>query len=666
MLAIDFETYPISEEQPYPKPVCLSYAGNGTSGLLSYGEIESFLDKKLDREVLIAHNSVFECNVIYAWYPSLRNKLLRALDEGRIICTKINEQLINLQRKQQKQRFNLAALVEYYLNKDISDTKGEDTWRTRYHELYDIPISNWPQEVIDYAVNDSVLTYRVYSRQEKLKTREIVKAEFYLNLIASKGMYIDASRVDQLEEEIYTLLQPHYKLLIDKGILTAVKGRRRPKTEAKKLKSHVTDIVDTPLYTPKGNVRHDHEALHQYLLETNDEVIGAYLNVIKYDKVLTAFISRLKNNTKIRTQYSALVSTGRTSSSTCRFYPSVNIQQMPRTVERMTWDVRNCFVPRKGYQLCSIDYAGLELASTAHQLKKTFKKSKLCDTLNAGEDPVDMHSMFACRIASIKWGRKVTYEEFVKNKKEKEYAQIRQLAKPINLGFPGGIGYDTMRKLLLKDGIKTSLKVLETSPNQRVLYHAWKRLRTEFPNLRVARLGKDTFAIVEDELVLLKKELFKLYPDLELFLKDHHLRYIDGKNFRWVKNEYGEWEKEPAYYYNQYGINRKWCTYTSFCNGYLMQTPSAVGAKKMVCDVTKKYLNSDKVNVLAFIHDEILFEVVDSSEKYAIIKDIADIMIDSMQSVLSNTRICVEASLMDYWSKSNEIWGTTVSKKNIS
>ena len=87
-----------------------------------------------------------------------------------------------------------------------------------------------------------------------------------------------------------------------------------------------------------------------------------------------------------------------------------------------------------------------------------------------------------------------------------------------------------------------------------------------------------------------------------------------------------------------------------------MQTPSAVGAKRMVCDISKKYLNSDAVNMLALIHDEIIFEVVDSEEKYAIIKDIAHQMIDSMHTILSKVRICVEASLMNYWSKSDEIW----------
>lgn len=655
-IAIDYETFLISEEHPYPKPVCLSYAGNGTTGLLMHDEIEEFLSDILDKEHIIAHNANFECGVTYAWYPNLREKLINALSSGKIICTKLLQQMGDLQAEKRLHNYSLAGLIKHYFDKDITATKGEDAWRMRYNELYGVPLVEWPQEAVDYAIDDSIWALRVYQRQKKLNIKGTVEAEFHLNLMAAHGITTSQERVNVLEDEIYENLQPQYKYLLEKGILSLRKGVRRPKTEAKILKEYIKENIPEVLYTPKGNVRHDGEALQAYYTATEDKVIESYINISQYDKVLTAFVSRLKGNELIRTQYSALVSTGRTSSSTSRAYPSVNIQQMPRSVKGMTWDVRNCFIPRPGYQFVAIDYAGLELASTGHQLSKFFKRSALCETINSGITPIDLHSNFAKEIASIKWNRKVTYEEFVANKKKPEYAAIRQLAKPINLGFPGGIGYDTMRTLLLRDGVQTHFKVLEESSKKAPLWHAWRQLRGEFPSLRVCRLAKDKWAIVEDELVFLKKTLFRLYPDLELFLKDSHLRFLDGDNFRWTKNDYGEWEKEPAYTYNIYGINRKWCTYTSFCNGYLMQTPSAMGAKKMVCDISKKYHNSKAVNLIAFIHDEIIFEVVDSEEKYAIIEDISNMMIDSMQEVLTNVRICVEASLMNYWSKSDEIW----------
>lgn len=663
MIAIDYETFPISEEHPYPKPVCLSYyRDEGFKGILAADEIEKWLQQYLNEDILIAHNASFEVGVTYTWYPNLREKLKGALRWGKIRCTMIQEQLLKLQKKKAKVKDDLATLVEQYFQVDISTTKIGDSWRLRYGELEGMPVSEWPKEAYEYSLMDSVWAHKIYTAQNRVDCQPSIEAECYLNLMGATGFEIDTDRVNQLETEIYKYLEPMYKLLIEKGFFTVKKGQQRPKVESKIIKAYVEENIEAVMYTPKGNVSCKGEHLELYVLNTEDEYLNAYLKVLEYDKVLTAFISRLKNSKLIRSSYSACKSTGRTSSKSSKLYPSVNIQQMPRQVKGMTWDIRNCFVARKGHKLVSIDYSGLELASTGHQLGKFYTHSALHKTINQGNVPTDLHSVLAAQIATIKWGRKVTYEEFFKNKKEKEYAEIRQLAKPINLGFPGGIGYDVMRGQLAKEGVATKFQVLEKGRDEKALQRAVFKLKSDYPNLRVARLSTNEFAIVEDELVGLKRVLFDTYPELEYFLKNDHYKFIDGDNFTWVKNDYGEWEKEPAYTYNIYGIHRNWCTYASFCNGYLMQTPSAVGAKRMVTRLCREYMGSREATMLAFIHDEIIFEVVDSVEKYDIIKNIGYKMIEYMQTVLSSVRIAVEASEMSYWSKSGGDWETILWK----
>ena len=251
---------------------------------------------------------------------------------------------------------------------------------------------------------------------------------------------------------------------------------------------------------------------------------------------------------------------------------------------------------------------------------------------------------------NIKERTNVTYEEFVSNKKKEPYKHYRQLAKPINLGFPGGIGYDTMRSILAKEGIFPKLIVLDKANHEESL--TWKRdvTRKEGYPTRIRRTGFREFQLVYDELVLLKGELLNLYPDLGDFLSDYHNKFLTGET-KMVKDEWGEWVQEPMYRFEVDGFRRDWCQYTQVCNGMLMQSPSAVGAKKAVVKIMKAYSNSNAVRPLAFIHDEILFEVLDSKNFYAIIQDLSEIMIDEMQTVLDSVRVVVEAEASDYWMK---------------
>jgi len=63
MIAIDYETYLIGNGAVFPKPVCLStYDGKDTS-LLNSQDAYAFLSEKLNKELIIAHNAVFECFV---------------------------------------------------------------------------------------------------------------------------------------------------------------------------------------------------------------------------------------------------------------------------------------------------------------------------------------------------------------------------------------------------------------------------------------------------------------------------------------------------------------------------------------------------------------------------------------------------------------------------
>lgn len=640
LVAFDFETHRIDENNIFPKPVCVS-SFNGRDAFLYRGfdEMREGLKIVLSSHTAVAHNLSFECGVIYYHFPELRDMMFKALEEGRLVCTKINEQLNSVTQEKPKNKFDLASLVLDYFKEDISDTKTEDSWRLRYNELEGV--KDWPQEAIDYALGDSIWAYKLFCKQRKMAYELSVKSEVYLNLMASTGMAVDRERVDTLEREVDAHLKPHYDFLISKDMCELKKGKVTKKV--KSLKDYIVSLGVDLRYTKKGGVAVDAESIEVYLGQKQDDILQAFRDIAVYEKAKSAYINRMKGADTIYTSYSTVKNTGRTSSSGSKFYPSLNVQQMPREVPKVSYDIRNCFIPRPGKKIVSIDYAGLELCSTAHQLYKYYGWSKMRDTLNEGVEPTDMHSKLAARIKGV------SYEEFLAHKKE--WKPFRQLAKPINLGFPGGIGYDTMRHQLWQDGISTVFNVLHTEKRKQDLNYFYYQLQA--PDIRIARINKNEWALVQDELVKLKRDFFDLYPELEMFLKESHKKFLT-KNTKWVKNDFDEWEEEPMYKYDIYGFKRDWCTYTAFCNGYLMQTPSAIGAKKAVNKTMFTFHDNPDITPLAFIHDEILYEVTEG--RYDLVEQAAWIMVDEMQSVLNSVRITTEASVMDQWQKADGFW----------
>lgn len=645
-IAIDFETYLIGDDSIFPAPVCLStYDGTNTQ-LLDKHEARIWLSEHLNKDTLIAHNAVFECGVIIKHYPELTNMILDALDNDLIYCTKISESLWNIQREKALFGLTLAGLIKHYFDTDISASKGEDAWRMRYSELDGVPLSEWPKEATEYAIDDSIWAYKVFLEQKYIPQGLALKSAVYLNLMGSEGFLINQERALLLEKEIWEFLTPRYDYLVKEGFCKYISKQKQPQKQIKKLKAYVEGLGVNLMYTNKGQIATSGEALSSYLTQQNDPVLKAFSELSRYEKILTSYIKNLKGNPKIYSQYSTTLNTGRTSSSGSKLFASLNIQQIPRKVENVTYDVRNCFIPREGFKICSIDYSGLELCSAAHQLYRTLGFSYMREALNEGDKPTDMHSKLAAKI------KKISYQEFMDNKKE--YKEDRQKAKPINLGFPGGIGYDTMRHLMWKDGIKTRFQILETAKRKNDLYYYLTNLAA--PDLRIKRIHKNEYALVQDELVMLKKYMFNLYPDLEQFLKETHLKFLTGKT-KFKKNDFDEWEEEPMYMYDTHGFKRDWCTYTALCNGFLMQTPSAIGAQQAMNKLIRTFYNNSDLYMQAFIHDESIKEVRDG--RYDLIDQAAEIMIDEMHVALPSVRITVEASLSDYWQKADGFWTKT-------
>lgn len=673
---IDFETHPISVDAPAPKPVCLSYYIDNTrqTGLLTtHSEMSDFLNDllKAEDQLIIAHNFKFESTVIHEHFPELREALWKAYEDERLVCTMVDEKIINnFANKNTQHRFDLGTLVKKYLELDITAGKEDpDAWRTRYNELDGVPLEEWPQDAIDYAINDSIYAVKIHKLQDKFETPlsyRSTRADFVLALAANRGMAVESGRVLQLKQEILDKLEPNYQFLEDRGFGTRCGVTGKFKKSVKVFKEYIVENVEHVDTTAKGSIKVTAEALSKYIPKTDadsdiKEVIKAFLTLAEYEKILSAFVPNLEKAAEegglIRTNYNPVVSTGRTSSSASRLYPSANIQQMPRALKGVKYDVRSCYKARDGYKLVSIDYGGLELCATAHQLFEVYGHSRMRDLLNEGDYPMDLHSRFAAQVMSLEMGHKIEYKTFLDKKKEPEYARYRQICKALNLGFPGGIGYEVMGGQLFKQGVdipKTTLKDEDGKPivavSEKQAVFILGKARKVNPDLRVKRIGKRAWIFIKDELVGLKQRYFEMYPEIETFLKETHNYFLTGDH-KMQKNDFAEWEKEPLYKFNVCGLRRNYAMYTQFCNGFLMQSPSAEGAKQMLWEIGERFRNSNEVHLDAFIHDEIVVEVKNNENFEKNVDLVSRIMIESMQKVLPSVRINVEASAMTYWSK---------------
>lgn len=680
-ISCDFETHLISNEHPWPKPVCLSYYdGENPAKILIGGDIPRFLKQVIGKVPLIAHNMKFEMLVTYTWYPELRPLIWKAYDKGLLYCTQVYERLIDNTRERSVNKFDLATLVKYYFKEDISEgKKNPDAWRLRYSELDGIPVKDWPKAARDYSLQDSIWAYKLYMKQSITNQhyKDHTFSDFTLNLMGTTGLLVDKERVLTLEREIIAKLKPVKDFLVSKGIY-----RIEKKGIVKSLgvlRKYITENFN-PIYTPTGTVSTAGEDLSLYLREKpDDEILKAHQVVMEYEKVQTSYLNRLKEaNPVIRTNYKPFVDNGRTSSSGTDLYPSVNIQQQPRKIEGVTWDVRNCYVPRPGYKLVSIDYAGLELAATAHQLSRYVKnvEPRMLYAINQGDHPVDMHSKLAASLTQLGTGYDpVTYEEVLKFKKTR-YEILRGMAKEVGLGSPGGLGSDTTRTICAGKGLYPKLiimkeidipyvtwrdvygkrgepgKVHDHAELAHIKTHMYRMRKEGKTDVRIRRVSKTKFQLVRDELLLFRNELMNLYPDLKEFLTETHKDFITGNKGKISVNEFGESEVEPVYSYDIFGVRRAWCSYTSFTNGMLMSTPAATGLKA-ACNIIIPYCEtSNEINSLAEIHDEWLGEIKDNNNLIPNTIKIATMLIDGMQSVLTKPRITVEASIMNWWDKS--------------
>ena len=470
MIAIDTETWRIAPGRLAPRMVCVSYADHDKSGVLAREQGLGYMLRRLDTdERFVGANISYDFAVIAAaTYPRERLHYLRrifaAYDEGRVHDVQVREQLHNIALGRFKfdpdtgrpPRYSLAALVERHFGEQV-DGKGPDAWRTRYHELDGLPITEWPTEAVEYSRLDAVYTLRVYGAQadrgdpspdEAAQTR----AAWALHLMGCWGLRTDPVKVAALRKEHETEIDRLRASLASAGLLRPTGSKNMAAIKARVAAA----LGDEAPKTKTGQVATDRETLES----TGDGDLEALARLVHAEKFLATYVCALEEgrDVPINPRWRVLVETGRTSCA------RPNLQNLPKK-----GGVRAAFVPRPGHVFALCDYSIAELRALAQILLWEFGESAMARAFQAGRE---LHLEVAAEILGV------DYEEAMRLHADgvEEVKDARQLAKVANFGLAGGMGADA-----LSDWAWSSYKVRIPPERAQTLKQAWLR---RFPEMR--------------------------------------------------------------------------------------------------------------------------------------------------------------------------------------
>jgi hypothetical protein len=584
---------------------------------------------------------------------------------------------------------SLATLVMKYYGIDLSAEKTDpNAWRLRYSELDGVHANVWPGDAYDYALMDAVYARDIKQHQDTFlqpcgegsaRSESLqIYADVALRLATSHGIEVDTKRAAEVTERMAAEVTfDKLDLLLRSGIL-----RSNNSIDTKKLQAEVQRVCDEngmPVIETKTGISTAAEVIEA--VAPFSPILTQYKHRQDYNKMLTAFMPKLKNKV-IYANYDVIKETGRTSSygsdetkkSVIPAYPALNIQQIPRGDERKGIVIRESFIARPGYVLCSTDYSALELCSVGQVTKTLFGSSVHADRVNQG---YDMHSFLGSAIASMTEsdlvvghapGSEESYREFLNAVKRGANETSPQYLEFLMSFKPEGKNWEK------KDAVKNRAKHFRTMAKPTGLGYPGMLGPRTFMTFAKTTYGVE---VTFEEATELRNMWRAIYPEA-MEMKD----WVEGQKFgkKYIA-DLGKQVDTYAYETPGFGRFRAHATYNAAANGMFMQSLSADGAKLAGCWIARAMYGGLPANhpwrilegcrILAFIHDEYITELPDDEWVTERALLIAHIQCLAMKQVMpditfsinagdfpdADAKPSVEPALMYAWTKAADpVW----------
>ncbi len=486
-IAVDTETFAISDDDACPAVVCLTvyspefigpapvlYAAHPDPALCRVGPAwEWVLRVALETNTtIVGHHLPFDIVGLLTVRPDLTPLVFDLLDAGLFECTLLCDKLDDIARGEYdnkgKQRwhdlgdgrkpfgYSLKDSAKIRLGVDVD--KGEDTYRARFGEFFGLPVEQWPPSAVAYALGDASLAHQLRAHQEATEQASPAREGAYvfadapaqtrmgvcLMLMRAWGIRTDPVHTARLKASLEKRTAEVLDDLIKIGFVRAPKWRTKkkewtkPSKDTKAIKAAIVEAcakggVD-PLRTEGGDVSMSAEAIDAIAQWSPTLPLVVEFSAVQK---LTSYTEILASGHvhAIHSEPNTLVANGRISWGSespdgAEGPQKVNLTNLPGAP-----GVRECYVPRAGNVFFAVDYGTLELCTVGQVCMWLLGHSRLVEMINDG---TDMH----CKLGELFVGR--PYDELVAGKKARDpfCLAVREATKKANFGFWGGMGID--------------------------------------------------------------------------------------------------------------------------------------------------------------------------------------------------------------------------------
>ena len=549
IVGFDTETFLISHTGEVPRLVCGTFAlpetpcvdpfknrlVEVTDDLLDQtlildakDTITKFKELLSRRDYIIAiHNAKFDLLVLLKQDFSLLVPIVKALKDGRILCTATAQAMMNASLPSLHMRFGVSLLdsmkpflsEEKYnhlkklkdADKKERDKKDDDNFslfddqpkkkgiRTSFGDLIDTPIDEWDEIAVAYAKEDAIfaraLLYTQWGKSCKLASIRdmhfledlprqtyadfvLAYASVYTGIHLDRTMYLSADRELEIREQ--ELIQK----IMARGFMVKHKdGYKIPSQPIQDLFIKVYDTLKVPKkerkLAPKGGISTDEEATENiiFLIEGDDrfkdtletlDLITSYRDAHKQRETYLKHFGKAFDcvDSRLRYRFNGYgAGTGRTSSS------EPNLQNLPRS-----GSVRNVIRASKGHILGLCDYSNAEMR-TLSQIHLDEGRDSILAKRYKDDPNFDPHLFVSAQFCGVTYEQAMEYYADKKHPLYKNLKEKRNLAKVLNFGLAGGLGVGSFISYAKGYGFKGENILTMREVDQSI--GAWKKVYTE-------------------------------------------------------------------------------------------------------------------------------------------------------------------------------------------
>lgn len=634
---------------------------------------------------LVFHNASFDIHALIAHDAGLKPVFVTAAREGRIHDTMLLEQLVRIARgsaaEALKEGLTLKALAKRYAGLDLDKSDV----RVTFGQFEGEQIESIPPTYLEYAAADAEATYlihraqrntaRLYTDPEDCRYPRLPDATKRFGLLAESVNVQGALALAWLEQHpvrvdtdaassLCRTLEDEERRLKD-ALANLGYARVGPRSgkfslQQKKirgiLKEWARERDITPEYSDSGLVslkadfwsQHipkpsPHLLAHPGDAETETERLSVWMRFSRVRKLLTTFVYLYASSPVHYPRYDPLGA--RTTRTSCT---RPNIQQVPKRRD----GIRGLFVASPDHTFIECDWVAAELTALAQVQLLMFGESRLADAINAGED---MH---------LETAQAVFENEFDEASGSRK-AELRQAAKAVNFGLPGGMG---ARKFsIFARGFGVSIDPDEAKTLRRAALDADEELRLYLDDPRSIEqrlnLAARNLNISFNRLV----DIFQGWRDKDEGTIHHHA--LIKRLYRWGRGKdrnryrcptppgfnpaYDLWA-EPTR--TLCGAVRGRSIYTAAHNTPFQGSIAEAG-KLALFELWASHTPGSGWNPVAFIHDSILIEAHHGTESAAT-ADLETAMLGAIRTVCPNVNGGLESTVLgDRWGTSTNALG---------